>query len=95
MKTKLLSLALICWAVSGCDQLPAFPTIEIKLVDAKHEKIHKYELPKRRGEKAPYIGSVEASFLALEKHFCMSPSNYSKLEDYISDVEDIANKRCK
>lgn len=95
MKKKSSLLVAICFLGSGCGALPPFPTVEVKLVDATHAKIHKYHLPKQRGEKAPFIGSVEAKFNELEKHLCMSPSNYSKLEEYLSKVEDIAERKCK
>jgi hypothetical protein len=90
--------ALICLtAISliGCSGLPPFPSVEIKLVDTKHGKIHRYELPKRRGEDAKYLGSINLTFANLEKNFAIAPKEYSKLEQYISAVEDVAERRCK
>ncbi len=96
MSKKLLMLVATCSSVlSGCGQMPSFPTIQAKLVDARNGKIHVYHLPKHRGEKAPYIGSVEARFLEIEKHFCFSPRGMSDLQAYLSKVEDLAEQRCK
>lgn len=81
--------------VLGCEGLPPFPKVEIKLVDAKNDKIHLYNLPQKRGDKAPYLGSTPASIPALNKNYCLAPSEYSKLEQYISAVEDVAERRCK
>lgn len=92
---KSLTLALICFGVSACDKLPPFPTVEVKLVDAKNDQIHRYNLPTKRGEKAPYLGSVPASFEAINKNFCLAPKEYSKLEQYISALEDLAERKCK
>jgi hypothetical protein len=89
-----LTLVLITLGVSACDQLPPFPTVEVKLVDNRNGKIHRYNLPKERGVKAPYLGSVPASLGAVDKHYCYAAAEHSKLELYISKVEDIAQKRC-
>lgn len=95
LSKKLSTLALITFVVSGCDALPPFPTVEIKLVDNRNTKIHRYHLPKERGAKADFLGSIPLSTSAIEKHYCFAASEYSKIENYLSKVEDIAQKRCK
>lgn len=97
MSKRLLTLALTICAGSlvACDQLPEFPTVETRLVDQKNAKIHRYHLPKQRGEKAPYLGSLPLTFGAINKSYCFAPSEYSKVEQYLSSLEDLARERCK
>lgn len=94
-KSLTLALSILSASLCACDNLPPFPTVEVKLVDAGNAKIHRYHLPKKRGEKAPYLGSVMAHLNVVNKNYCLAPSDYSKLEQYLSKVEDIATRRCK
>ena len=95
MSKRLLTLALICLSVSACSELPEFPSVETKLVDNRNAKLHRYELPKERGQSATFLGSVTLDTRAIEKHYCFAAREYVKVEQYISAVEDVARRRCR
>lgn len=95
MKLKLLIAAATCFLGSACSELPDFPTVETKLVDNRNAKLHRYNLPKQRGESAEFLGSIALSTGAIEKHYCFAAREYVKVEQYISAVEDLARRRCR
>lgn len=71
------------------------PDIEIKLVDQTNGKVHYYLIPKQQGEEAKHLRSVPLTFTNLKKNFCIEPKEYSKLEVYLSAVDDAAKEHCK
>lgn len=95
-KTLLILVAIILsGSLIGCDDLPPFPTVKINLVDTKHGKLHRYELPKERGVDAPYLGADNLTYQRINKHYTMAPEEWSKLEGYISRLEDTIRKKCR
>lgn len=79
----------------ACAGAPPVPDIEVKLIDAKNEKVHYYLVPKARGEKAKYLRSERLSLLGLNKNFALDAKNYSILEGYMSELEDWAEAHCR
>jgi hypothetical protein len=79
----------------ACNQLPQFPTVEAKLVDNAHAKLHRYNLPKERGQNPEFLGSIALDTSSIEKHYCFSARGISNIQNYISAVEDIARQRCR
>jgi hypothetical protein len=92
---RLATLAIMINFLIGCSQLPPFPTVEVKIVDVKNGKIHRYELPKKQGDEPKYLGSIPYSSNAINKHVCMAPAEYSKLEEYLVKLEDALTEKCK
>lgn len=88
-------MAATCFLASACSELPDFPSVETKLVDNRNARLHRYELPKQRGQPATFLGSIPLATPAIEKHYCFAPREYVKLEEYLSAVEDVARQRCR
>lgn len=98
MSKKLSMLALTFLSVTSavaCNQLPPFPTVEAKLIDDSHAKIHRYNLPKKRDENPQFLGSIPLDTRSINKHYCFSARGISDIQNYISTVEDIARQRCR
>lgn len=95
MSKRLLTLALITFAVSACAGFPPMPDIEVKLIDERNSKAHIYQVPKQSGQRAPYLRSEPLTLQSLNKNYCIAPRQYSIFEEYMSKVEDHARDKCK
>lgn len=96
MRAQNFCAASIFVALVGCGLgAPIMPDIETKLIDAKHDKVHIYLVPKVPGQSGKFLRSEKLLILPLDKNFCVDPHNYSLLEEYVAAVEEYSKEKCK